>query len=229
MTFRATPVPKAVHEPLWEIIQHREAGRQERVAREAQALYQKRQLSNKDSAREEERQARRAEAMARIEAEVHKDHTFHPKVRASLPPDFQALQRRFEKSLQAAKESNPHRKVKHEEFALRTDQLRGGHHRPAPEQIAMVEADIARDNLVLPEERWPKVSTRAKVPPREAPNFKELHNSPRMPMYRSTTSAELRKACVEEAELKHQLRARREEQKELKRLAALREVSSGRP
>ena len=55
VVFRATPVPKAVHEPLWEIIQHREAGRQERVAREAQALYQKRQLSNKDSAREEER------------------------------------------------------------------------------------------------------------------------------------------------------------------------------
>ena len=24
--------------------------------------------------------------MARIAAEVHKDHTFHPKVRASLPP-----------------------------------------------------------------------------------------------------------------------------------------------
>ena len=167
--------------------------------------------------------------MQKIKAEVHKDHTFHPKVRASLPPDFQALQRRFEKSLQAAKESNPHRKVKHEEFALRTDQLRGGHHRPAPEQIAMVEADIARDNLVLPEERWPKVSTRAKVPPRAAPDFKALHKDPRMPMYRSTTSAELRKACVEEAELKHQLRARREEQKELKRLAALREVSSGRP
>ena len=80
--------------------------------------------------------------MARIEAEVHKDHTFHPKVRASLPPDFQALQRRFERSLQAAKESNPHRKVKHEEFALLTDKLRGGHHRPAPEQLKAVEADI---------------------------------------------------------------------------------------
>ena len=37
------------------------------------------------------------------------------------------------------------------------------------------------------------------------------------------------RACVEEAELKQQLRARREEQKEAKRLAALREVSSGRP
>ena len=61
MTFRATPVPKAVHEPLWEIIQRNEAGRQERVAREAQALYQKRQLSNKDSAREEERLQKEAE------------------------------------------------------------------------------------------------------------------------------------------------------------------------
>ena len=50
--------------------------------------------------------------MARIAAEVHKDHTFHPKVRASLPPDFLALQRRFERSLQAAKESNPHRKAR---------------------------------------------------------------------------------------------------------------------
>ena len=80
--------------------------------------------------------------MQKIKAEVHKDHTFHPKVRASLPPDFQALQRRFERSLQAAKESNPHRKVKHEEFALLTDKLRGGHHRPAPEQLKAVEADI---------------------------------------------------------------------------------------
>ena len=80
--------------------------------------------------------------MQKIKAEVHKDHTFHPKVRKEDLPDFEEKQRRFEKSLQAAKESNPHRKVKHEEFALLTDKLRGGHHRPAPEQLKAVEADI---------------------------------------------------------------------------------------
>ena len=34
------------------------------------------------------------------------------------------------------------RQVVHKEFALRTDQLRGGNQRPAQEQIDMVEADI---------------------------------------------------------------------------------------
>ena len=111
VVFRATPVPKAVHEPLWEIIQHREAGRQERVAREAQALYQKRQLPPHLAEEENRRLARSAEERARIEREALKDNTFHPKVRASLPPDFGALQRRFEKSLEVAKLTNPHRKV----------------------------------------------------------------------------------------------------------------------
>ena len=111
VVFRATPVPKAVHEPLWEIIQHREAGRQERVAREAQALYQKRQLPPRLAEEENRRLARSAEERARIEREALKDNTFHPKVRASLPPDFGALQRRFEKSLEVAKLTNPHRKV----------------------------------------------------------------------------------------------------------------------
>lgn len=111
VVFRATPVPKAVHEPLWEIIQHREAGRQERVAREAQALYQKRQLPPHLAEKENRRLARAEEEHKRIERDVRKDNTFHPKVRASLPPDFGALQRRFEKSLETAKLTNPHRKV----------------------------------------------------------------------------------------------------------------------
>ena len=34
------------------------------------------------------------------------------------------------------------RQVVHKEFALRTDQLRGGNQRPAQEQIDMVGADI---------------------------------------------------------------------------------------
>ena len=94
------------------------------------------------------------------------------------------------------------------------------------------------------------------MPPREIPNFKLLHESPRMPAYRTTTSEQLRRsalkselpgsplaglarlppklltvadtltrACVEESALKDQLRTRRDEQREAKRLAALREVS----
>jgi len=222
--FRAKLVPRAVHEPLWEIIQQRESGRQERLSREAQTLYQKRQLPPHLAEEENRRTARREQELARIEREVLKDNTFRPKVRASLPPDFGALQRRFEKGFEEARLSNPHRKVQHKEFALRTDQLRG-QQRPAQEQIDMVEADIARDQLVLPEQRWPYASTRAKVPPREIPDFKSLHESPRMPQYRTTTSEQLRRACVEESALKEQLRQRRDEQREAKRLAALREVS----
>ena len=81
---------------------------------------------------------------------------------SKLPPDFGALQRRFEKNLEEGKLSNPHRKVVHKEFTLRTDQLRG-QQRPALELLEMVEADIVRDELVMPEQRWPYASTRCKV------------------------------------------------------------------
>jgi hypothetical protein len=35
-----------------------------------------------------------------------------------------------------------------------------------------------------------------KVSPQEIPNFKLLHESPRMPAYRSTTSEQLRRSCL---------------------------------
>ena len=61
-----------------------------------------------------------------------------------------------------------------------------------------MQADIERDQLVLPEQRWPYVSTRAKALPQPMPDFDKLHKSEHCPHYRDTVSAQLRRACVEE-------------------------------
>ena len=164
--------------------------------------------------------------MARIKAEAHKDMTFRPKVAATLP-DFDALQRRFKRSLDEAAAARRQfcRQTDTQPFELHTDQLRGSLH-PAPDQLAMVRRDMERDELVLPEQRWPYVSTRAKAQGRnEAPDFHALWASAKCPSYRTTTSAELRKACVEEERLKLELKKQRAEQEEAKRLEAIKTIS----
>ena len=223
--FRAKKVPRAVFEPKWEMMQHEEAGRQERISLEAQRLSQLSHLPPQMEESKSKNKSRRETEMARIKAEADKDMTFRPKVAATLP-DFDALQRRFKRSLDEAASARRQRQTDIEPFHLHTDQLRGNLH-PAPDQLAMVRRDMERDELVLPEQRWPFVSTRAKASGRnEKPDFDKLWASANCPSYRTTTSAELRKACVEEDRLKLELKKQRAEQEEAKRLEAIKTIST---
>lgn len=222
--FRAKKVPRAVFEPKYEMMQHEEAGRQERINLEAQRLYQLSHLPPQMEESKNKSRARKEAEMARIKAEAEKDLTFRPKVYTNLP-DFDALQRRFQRSLDEAKAKRSKGATTGEAFRLHTDELRGSRH-PAPDQLAMVRRDMERDELVLPEQRWPFVSTRAKAQSRnEKPDFHKLWASANCPSYRTTTSAELRKACVEEERLKLELKKQRAEQEEAKRLEAIKTIS----
>ena len=77
---------------------------------------------------------------------------------------------------------------------------------------------MRRDELVLPERRWPYLSTRAPAPrAREPPDFATLHKSLSEPAM--TVSAELRRATVEEHEMKRQHHEKRLERESARRKA----------
>ena len=91
-------------------------------------------------------------------------------------------------------------------------------------RLTVVAHPIRRDEIVLPERRWPGLSTRAPVPPTPPP----VTSNP--PQYGMTLSAELRKAHTEEKALQQRQRDDRQKRDELERqakmVAATREVAT---
>jgi len=79
--------------------------------------------------------------------------TFTPSINPDIP-DYAQIQRTFEEKLQAAKASKP--PTDPEPFNLLTAKI--------PDRTERILEDVARDNLILKEARWPYVSTRAPVP-----------------------------------------------------------------
>lgn len=79
--------------------------------------------------------------------------TFTPAINPDIP-DYAQIQRNFEEKLQAAKASKP--PTDPEPFNLLTAKI--------PDRTERILEDVARDNLILKEARWPYVSTRAPVP-----------------------------------------------------------------
>ena len=83
---------------------------------------------------------------------------------------------------------------------------------PSNAERERVLRDIARDQLVLPETRWPYVSTRAPVRSTLPPLVLPVAPPP------TTTSVELRKAALEMERLKKQIAEERKRQVERRRL-----------
>ena len=149
-----------------------------------------------------------------LKAVAEKDATFTPAITDDVP-DFKKKQRQFAAMLehrkQAARMQIDARKKEVKPFAFRTDARMGqdGGNRPSiPSRNTLneVKLDQRRDELFLPEQRWPYLSTRAEVKPRKAPDFAGLHAA--LPHQETTNSAELRRAAVEE-ELWRRQRPRR--------------------
>ena len=201
--FKATPVPLAVSDTTrWREMQLRDAGRAEKIGIDAQRLQQMASLPPRMAAYANEEQGKRREALQKIKAVAEKDATFTPAITDDVP-DFKKKQRQFAAMLehrkQAARMQIDARKKEVKPFAFRTDARMGqdGGNRPSiPSRNTLneVKLDQRRDDLFLPEQRWPYLSTRAEVKPRKAPDFAGLHAA--LPHQETTNSAELRRAAV---------------------------------
>ena len=208
--FKATPVPLAVSDTTrWREMQLRDAGRAEKIGIDAQRLQQMASLPPRMAAYANEEQGKRREALQKIRAVAEKDATFTPAITDDVP-DFKKKQRQFAAMLehrkQAARMQIDARKkeVKRSPSPDARMGQDGGNRPSIPSRNTLneVKLDQRRDELFLPEQRWPYLSTRAEVKPRKAPDFAGLHAA--LPHQETTNSAELRRAAVEEALLKQQ-------------------------
>jgi hypothetical protein len=203
---RAKPVPADVRLPKWEAMQLEEAGRSERVHAEAQKLAARSRLPPRmqQEADSRTREMRKQADLERVRAEAHKDETFTPLVRPlpSHSHPFKPAPRPF----------NP---PPPRPFDLLTDAIKDPEGKgtiPSNSEKERVLRDMARDELVLPERRWPYVSTRAPVRSTPPPPVQPVPPPP------TTTSAELRKAALEMEKLKRQIEQERKRQGEERRL-----------
>jgi hypothetical protein len=203
---RAKPVPADVRLPKWEAMQLEELGRRERVRAEAQKLAGLSRLPPRmqQEADSRTRELRKRADLERVRCELHRDLTFTPLVRPlpSHANPFKPSPRPF----------NP---PPPKPFDLLTDAIKdpGGKGTiPSNAEKERVLRDIARDELVLPERRWPYLSTRAPVRSNPPPAVQPVPPPP------TTTSAELRKAALEMDKLKRQIEEERSRQREERRL-----------
>jgi len=203
---KAKPIPADVRMPKWEAMQLEEAGRAERIHAEAEKLRARSRLPPRmqREADSQERERRRQAHLDKIRAEAYKDLTFTPLVRPlpSHSQPFKPAPRPF---------SPPPSKP----FDLLTDAIKdpeGKGSIPSNAEKERVLRDIARDELVLPERRWPYVSRRAPVRSTPPPPVQPVPPPP------TTTSTELRKAALEMERLKKQIEEERKRQVEERRL-----------
>lgn len=103
--------------------------------------------------------------------------TFRPEINPDIP-DFDYLHQQFAEKLLDAKASKV--PTDPETFNLLTSKMK--------DRIPDVLEDIARDNIILKENRWPYVSTRAPVPPSE----KSFRLKKREPLYPEALSSSKR-------------------------------------
>lgn len=213
--FRMRPIPAEVRMPMWEHMQLEEAGRAERISREAARLARRSKLPPRmqEEAESRSRERRAREERERIKADAEKDLTFTPMIRplpasTSKPAGFRP--------------KPPKPPPPPQPFELLTDAIKdpgGKGTLPAPAEKERVLRDMARDELVLPERRWPYLSTRAPVQPKAPPPAVAVPPPP------TTTSTELRRAALEMDKLKRQIEEERTAQAEARRREEAKEAT----
>ena len=122
----------------------------------------------------ETERARKAAEAERIQAEIDAELTLHPRITHEIP-DFDRQRDNFERDLQRKRQqyqgttprpfrmqSEPYRMMQREVKQVRDD---------------MILRDIRRDELVMPERRWPYLSTQAPIGRKPMPDFNKQHKS----------------------------------------------------
>ena len=176
--FKAREIPDAVKESMWEEMQLRDAARAAKTASEAERLLRLSSLPPRMETSLRESMAAKAADLERIRREADADLTFQPKPSREVP-DFSRPFKPTPKPLPPP--TTPFRMAK-----------------GTPEQVKekkelelkRILRDMARDETVMPEARWPYKSTRSKVNPTAPPDFQKAWAT--MPKTGTTHSHEIR-------------------------------------
>ncbi|KAL1495731.1 hypothetical protein AB1Y20_016594 [Prymnesium parvum] len=234
--FVARPIPESMNQPKWERMQLEEAERRERLREAAMQRLRSAKLPPRMERAVHEDHARRSEEFERIRRELHAECTHRPRINeGKTREEFEELHARFEiakeKKRQAKQPTVP------QPFRMVLEQLKEGNRHY---KVDSVESDMRRDELFLPERRWPYLSTRAPVAPTKRPEEEARAEAEKKkaakkkaaapPQFGTTISAELRRAHVEEEKMRREQaeeRLKREAaEREARMVAATREISA---
>jgi len=151
----------------------KEKRRRSMSAQRGVKLYMEAQLPPRMEMDKQQRECEPEEEVWRYD---HDECTFRPQINPDVP-DFDYLHQQFAEQLMDAKASKV--PTDPETFNLLTSKMK--------DTIPDVLEDIARDNIILKENRWPYVSTRAPVPPSEK-SFRLKNRGPLYPEALSSSS-----------------------------------------
>ena len=202
-SFRARDVPRSMSEPRWEMMRVQDAERRERCAQEALKSAQKSKLPARMQQHNETYRARKAAEAERIQAELDAELTLTPAITQNVP-DFDRLHTAFERNL--ARKRQSHKQTQPKPFKMESEPYRLMQREVKQVRDEMIQRDMRRDELVMPERRWPYLSTQAPIGRKPMPDFHKEHESwkARVP---SESTTEKHEAQIEK------LRLEREESK----------------
>ena len=171
-SFRARDVPRSMSEPRWEMMRLQEAERRERVAQEAMKSMHRSKLPPRMQQHKETERAKKAAEAERIQAEIDQELTLKPNITHDVP-DFDRLHLNFEKEL--ARKRNTFKSTTPQPFRMESEPYRMMQREVKQVRDEMIQRDIRRDELVMPERRWPYLSTQAPIGRKPIPDFPKAH------------------------------------------------------
>jgi len=152
----------------------REAERREKVAQDALRLAQKSRLPPRMQQHKETARARKAAEAERIQAEMDADLTLKPRITEGVP-DFDHLHMTFEK--EQSRKRQEYRPTVPTPFRMESEPFKQMADENKRVKEEMIRRDMRRDELVMPERRWPYLSTQAPVGRSNPPNFQRLQKA----------------------------------------------------
>ena len=170
--FKAREVPRSMAEPRWEMMQVKAAERKERAAYEAMKSLQRSKLPPRMQQHKDNERLRKAAEQERIQQEADAELTLQPRITKDIP-DFDALHTNFERSL--ARKRNEYTPTQPVPFRMESEPYKMMQREVQQVKSEMIARDIRRDELVMPEKRWPYLSTQAPVGRKPIPDFKKQH------------------------------------------------------
>ena len=165
-----------------------EAERRERVAQKALESAARSKLPPRMQQHKESQRAKRAAEAERIQTEIDAELTLQPRITQEIP-DFDRLHANFEREL--ARKRNTFRGTTPRPFRMESEPYRMMQRETKQVKDEMIQRDIRRDELVMPERRWPYLSTQAPVGRKEIPDFNTEHKVWRAKTHMKETTEKL--------------------------------------
>lgn len=207
--FKAREIPEAVKQSMWEEMQMRDAARSAKTAAEAERLLRMSSLPQRMETSLRESRAAKERDLERIRREAEAEHTFRPQPAREVP-DFSRPFKPTPKPLPPP--TKPFRMARGSPDEVEQQKKK---------ELERIVKDMARDETIMPEPRWPYKSTRCPIHPTPPPNFEKMHK--RMPKTGTTLAAELRNSARAMERLQAQIKKERDAAEKQERIDAQRE------